>query len=337
MVLVIGTTRADDCSKVPRHSSAFGGRSRRVVRHHPAPSSSFRRADPGSTPQRPPLRRSPAPGPGRGARRDRPLGSRPRQALRSARQAGGPRRRHRGDPPDPYGGAHRPREGSPGNERARPRAVALPLPPLGASDLALGREGLGAQGLAGRGPGLCGVPPRPVSRSIVQRAIAGSAPCCSIPTSATTSCGLDCCRPCRRRSCTRTSPTWRTGRGATAGPASSRPPSGTPVLGALVDLSDALVFVVAVVAIPNLIGLYVMAPLVKRELARRGPEGSSCAKRSRRRRLAGQESATADTPAGRPAGATRRRATRPRAREPRPGEGPAPASARRSPCSSGCR
>ena len=35
-------------------------------------------------------------------------------------------------------------------------------------------------------------------------------------------------------------------------------------LGALVDLSDALVFVVA---IPNLLGLYVMAPVVKRELA----------------------------------------------------------------------
>ncbi|MDD9981246.1 MAG: alanine:cation symporter family protein, partial [Gammaproteobacteria bacterium] len=35
-------------------------------------------------------------------------------------------------------------------------------------------------------------------------------------------------------------------------------------LGALVDLSDALVFVVA---LPNLLGLYVMAPIVKRELA----------------------------------------------------------------------
>ena len=35
-------------------------------------------------------------------------------------------------------------------------------------------------------------------------------------------------------------------------------------LGALVDLSDALVFVVA---IPNLLGLYLMAPLVRRELA----------------------------------------------------------------------
>lgn len=39
-------------------------------------------------------------------------------------------------------------------------------------------------------------------------------------------------------------------------------------LGALVNLSDALVFVVA---IPNLLGLYVMAPLVKRELAGYGP------------------------------------------------------------------
>ena len=36
-------------------------------------------------------------------------------------------------------------------------------------------------------------------------------------------------------------------------------------LGALIDLSDALVFVVA---IPNLIGLYLMAPVVRRELAR---------------------------------------------------------------------
>jgi AGCS family alanine or glycine:cation symporter len=35
-------------------------------------------------------------------------------------------------------------------------------------------------------------------------------------------------------------------------------------LGALVDLSDALVFVVA---IPNLIGLYLLAPRVRRELA----------------------------------------------------------------------
>jgi AGCS family alanine or glycine:cation symporter len=34
-------------------------------------------------------------------------------------------------------------------------------------------------------------------------------------------------------------------------------------LGALVDLSDALVFVVA---IPNLIGLYLLAPLVRKEL-----------------------------------------------------------------------
>ena len=39
-------------------------------------------------------------------------------------------------------------------------------------------------------------------------------------------------------------------------------------LGALVDLSDALVFVVA---IPNLIGLYLMAPVVKRELERYRP------------------------------------------------------------------
>ena len=39
-------------------------------------------------------------------------------------------------------------------------------------------------------------------------------------------------------------------------------------LGALVDLSDALVFVVA---IPNLLGLYLMAPLVRRELARYAP------------------------------------------------------------------
>ena len=39
-------------------------------------------------------------------------------------------------------------------------------------------------------------------------------------------------------------------------------------LGALVDLSDALVFVVA---IPNLLGLYVMAPVVKRELAEYQP------------------------------------------------------------------
>ena len=36
-------------------------------------------------------------------------------------------------------------------------------------------------------------------------------------------------------------------------------------LGALIDLSDALVFVIA---IPNLIGLYAMAPVVRRELAR---------------------------------------------------------------------
>ena len=34
-------------------------------------------------------------------------------------------------------------------------------------------------------------------------------------------------------------------------------------LGALIDLSDALVFVVA---IPNLIGLYILAPIVRREL-----------------------------------------------------------------------
>ena len=39
-------------------------------------------------------------------------------------------------------------------------------------------------------------------------------------------------------------------------------------LGALVDLSDALVFVVAV---PNLIGLYLMAPVVRRELQRYRP------------------------------------------------------------------
>ena len=39
-------------------------------------------------------------------------------------------------------------------------------------------------------------------------------------------------------------------------------------LGALIDLSDALVFVVA---IPNLIGLYVMAPIVRRELERYRP------------------------------------------------------------------
>ena len=39
-------------------------------------------------------------------------------------------------------------------------------------------------------------------------------------------------------------------------------------LGALVDLSDALVFVVA---LPNLLGLYLMAPLVKRELAEYRP------------------------------------------------------------------
>ena len=39
-------------------------------------------------------------------------------------------------------------------------------------------------------------------------------------------------------------------------------------LGALVDLSDALVFVVA---LPNLLGLYLMAPLVKRELERYRP------------------------------------------------------------------
>ena len=36
-------------------------------------------------------------------------------------------------------------------------------------------------------------------------------------------------------------------------------------LEALIDLSDALVFVIA---IPNLIGLYLMAPVVRRELAR---------------------------------------------------------------------
>jgi AGCS family alanine or glycine:cation symporter len=34
-------------------------------------------------------------------------------------------------------------------------------------------------------------------------------------------------------------------------------------LGALVDLSDALVFVVA---IPNLLGLYLLAPLIRKEL-----------------------------------------------------------------------
>ena len=39
-------------------------------------------------------------------------------------------------------------------------------------------------------------------------------------------------------------------------------------LGALTDLSDALVFVVA---IPNLVGLYLMAPIVRRELARYRP------------------------------------------------------------------
>ena len=39
-------------------------------------------------------------------------------------------------------------------------------------------------------------------------------------------------------------------------------------LGALIDLSDALVFVVA---IPNLIGLYLMAPVVRRELERYRP------------------------------------------------------------------
>jgi len=39
-------------------------------------------------------------------------------------------------------------------------------------------------------------------------------------------------------------------------------------LGALIDLSDALVFVVA---IPNLIGLYLMAPIVRRELDRYRP------------------------------------------------------------------
>ena len=39
-------------------------------------------------------------------------------------------------------------------------------------------------------------------------------------------------------------------------------------LGALIDLSDALVFVVA---IPNLIGLYLMAPIVRRELERYRP------------------------------------------------------------------
>ena len=36
----------------------------------------------------------------------------------------------------------------------------------------------------------------------------------------------------------------------------------------LTDLSDALVFVVA---IPNLVGLYLMAPIVRRELARYRP------------------------------------------------------------------
>ena len=36
-------------------------------------------------------------------------------------------------------------------------------------------------------------------------------------------------------------------------------------LGAITDLSDALVFVVA---IPNLVGLYLMAPIVRRELER---------------------------------------------------------------------
>ena len=40
-------------------------------------------------------------------------------------------------------------------------------------------------------------------------------------------------------------------------------------LGALVDLSDALIFIVA---IPNLLGLYLMAPVVKRELERYRPE-----------------------------------------------------------------
>ena len=39
-------------------------------------------------------------------------------------------------------------------------------------------------------------------------------------------------------------------------------------LEALIDLSDALVFVVA---IPNLIGLYLMAPIVRRELERYRP------------------------------------------------------------------
>ena len=39
-------------------------------------------------------------------------------------------------------------------------------------------------------------------------------------------------------------------------------------LGAVVDLSDALVFVVA---IPNLAGLYLMAPLVRQELRRYQP------------------------------------------------------------------
>ncbi len=39
-------------------------------------------------------------------------------------------------------------------------------------------------------------------------------------------------------------------------------------LGALIDLSDALVFIVA---IPNLIGLYLMAPIVRRELERYRP------------------------------------------------------------------
>ena len=39
-------------------------------------------------------------------------------------------------------------------------------------------------------------------------------------------------------------------------------------LQAVIDLSDALVFVVA---IPNLIGLYLMAPIVRRELERYRP------------------------------------------------------------------
>ena len=46
---------------------------------------------------------------------------------------------------DRLGGAHRPREGSPGNERARPRGVALPLPrsarPAGVRPRARGRTG----------------------------------------------------------------------------------------------------------------------------------------------------------------------------------------------------